>query len=87
MTSRSSHIFEKPCPPSEHAWLEKEGWPDAKVERRMAHAMEQVRAITRCGQGRSDAKHGNLKQEILWKTDCRVIGQAAAVWDEGGKKG
>ena len=35
------------------------------------------RAITRYGRGRSDAKHGNLEQEILGRSDCGMIGQAA----------
>ena len=35
-------------------------------------------AIARYGRGRSDTKHGNLEQEILWKSDCGMIGQAAA---------
>ena len=34
-------------------------------------------AIARYGRGRSDTKHGNLEQEILWKSDCGMIGQAA----------
>jgi hypothetical protein len=39
------------------------------------------------GRGRSDAKHGNLEQEILGKTDCGMIGQAAAVRGMNDKKG
>jgi hypothetical protein len=35
--------------------------------------------MMRYGRGRSDAKHGNLKQEILWRSDYGMIGQAAAV--------
>jgi hypothetical protein len=40
----------------------------------------------RYGRGRSDAKYGNLEQEILGKTDCGMIGQAAAWCGEVGKK-
>jgi hypothetical protein len=35
--------------------------------------------MMRYGRGRSDAKHGNLEQEILVRTDCGMIGQADAV--------
>jgi hypothetical protein len=60
----------------------------AKTKRRTAHVLvaridrllcsEREEAITQYGRGRSDAKHGNFEQEILGRTDCRMIGQAAA---------
>ena len=60
----------------------------AKTKRRTAHVLVarldrvlrsyRKEAITRYGRGRSDAKHGNLEQEILGRTDCGMIGQAAA---------
>jgi hypothetical protein len=34
--------------------------------------------MTERRKGRSDAQHGNLEQEILWRTDRRMIGQTVA---------
>ena len=60
----------------------------AKTERRKAYVLVarldcllrsySKEAIEWYGRGRSDAKHGNLEQEILGRTDCGMIGQAAA---------